>query len=172
MQDLQTMGTTGGQANGKNQHERTLQPSGVGRFAFWKGRIILHMIDECTRFSMVAIVPTKNAEDLRRTLRMWWCKIFQPPPVLLVDQEGSLGSDEAGRYLTKMGMDPKPKPTDLHATTVERQNALVRALLHNIEGQTTPEGLAATDEDIVSETCYAKNNMLEIGGAHPITAVL
>ena len=28
-----------------------------------------------------------------------------------------------------------------------------------------------TDEDIVFEACYAKNNMLDIGGQHPITAV-
>ena len=27
-----------------------------------------------------------------------------------------------------------------------------------------------TDEDIVSEACHAKNNILEIGGQHPIAA--
>lgn len=27
-------------------------------------------------------------------------------------------------------------------------------------------------DDVISEACYAKNNMLQIGGAHPITAVL
>ena len=62
--------------------------------------------------------------------------------------------------MAKMGIDGKPKPTDLHATMVERHNAPARTLLHNVEGQTTLEGLAATNEDIVSETCYAENNKL------------
>ena len=35
-----------------------------------------------------------------------------------------------------------------------------------------PARRPVTDQDMVSEACYAKNNMLEIGGAHPITAVL
>ena len=50
-------------------------------------------------------------------------------------------------------------------------NVLIRKLLHMIEGQTTLEGLPTTNEDIVSEACYAKNSMLEIGETHPIPAV-
>ena len=59
-----------------------------------------------------------------------------------------------------------------NAAMVERHNALVRQLLHRIDGQNSLEGLPVTDQDIVCEACYAKNNMLEIGGAPPITAVL
>ena len=88
-----------------------------------------------------------------------------------MDQQGSLGSDDAGQFLAKCAVDRKPKPADLHATMVERHNGLIRQLLHNIEGQTTLEGLPVTDGDIVSEACYAKNNLLEIGGQHPIAAV-
>ena len=54
---------------------------------------------------------------------------------------------------------------------VERHHGLIRQLRHNIEGQSTSEGLPVTDEDIVFEACYAKNNMLEICGQHPITEV-
>ena len=138
---------------------------------FWKDRIILHMIDECTRFSMLAIVANKNAMDLCRAMRLWWFKIFQPPKILIVDREGSLGSDDAGQFLATYAVDRKPKPADPHATMVKRHNGLIRQLLLNLEGQSTLEGLPVTDEDIVSEACYAKNNMLEIGGQHPITAV-
>ena len=53
---------------------------------FLKDRIILHMIDECIRFSMLAIVESKNAMDLCRAMRLWWFKSFQPPKVLIVDQ--------------------------------------------------------------------------------------
>ena len=118
------------------------------------------MIDECTRFSMLAIVESKNAMDLCRAMRLWWFHIFQPPKVFIVDQEGSLGSDDAGQLLATYAVDRKPKPTDLHATMVERHHGLIRHLLHNIEGQSTLEGLPVTDADIVSKACYAKNNLL------------
>ena len=65
---------------------------------------------------------------------------------MLVDQQGSLGSDEAGRFRAKMGIDWKLKPIDLHAPIVKRHNALVRRVLHNIEGRTTLEALSETDE--------------------------
>ena len=58
------------------------------------------------------------------------------------------------------------------AAMVKRHNALVRKLLHSIEGQTSREGLLVTGQDIASDACFAKNDMLEIGGVHPITAVL
>ena len=119
---------------------------------------------------MLAIVASKNATDLCRAMR-WWFKIFQPPKVLIVDQEGSFGSDDAGQYLAKSAVDRKPKPPDLHATMVERHNGLVRQLLHNIEGQSTLEGPPVTDEDIVSDACSATSSMLEVGGQHPILAV-
>ena len=38
---------------------------------FWKDRIILHMIDECIRFSMLAIVESKGAMDLCRSMTLW-----------------------------------------------------------------------------------------------------
>ena len=138
---------------------------------FGKDTIILHMIDGCIRFSMLAVVESKNAMDLCRAMRLWWFQIFQPPKVFIVDQYGSLGSDDAEQFLAKYAVDRKPKPTDLHATMVERHNGLIRQLLHNIEGQSALEGLPVTDEDIVSEAFYAKSNLLDIGGQHPITAV-
>ena len=139
---------------------------------FWKDSIILHMIDECTRFSVLAIVADKHTNTLCSAMRMWWFKMFQPPKILIVDQEGGFDSYDAGIFLERCGVHRQQKPTDMHAAMVERHNALVRKLLHSIDSQTTLEGLPVTDQDIVSEACYAKNNMLEIGGAHPITAVL
>ena len=121
---------------------------------------------------MLAIVTGKTEHELCSGLKTWWFRIFSPPKILLVYQEGGFAGDDAGQFLERNNVDRKTKPTDLHASMVERHNALVRTLLHTIEGQTTLEGLPSTDEDIVSEACYAKNNMLEIGGARPITAVL
>ena len=51
------------------------------------------------------------------------------------------------------GVHRQQKPTDMHAAMVERHNALVRKLLHSIDGQTSLEGLPVADQDIVSEAC-------------------
>ena len=81
-------------------------------------------------------------------------------------------STDTGLFLEKHDVHRKAKPTEQHATMVERHNSLVRRLLHVIYQQSTEEGLKVDVEDIIAETTYAKNNMLEIGGVHPITAVL
>ena len=98
-------------------------------------------------------------------------RTFLPPKIFLVYQDGGFAGDDAGRLLERNNLDRKTKPTYLHASMVERHNFLIRKLLHIIEGQTTLEGLPTTNEDIVSEACYTKNSMLEIGETHPIPAV-
>ena len=50
---------------------------------FWKSNIVLHMIDECTRYSMLAIVAGKTEYDLCSALKTWWFRIFSPPKLLL-----------------------------------------------------------------------------------------
>ena len=139
---------------------------------FRKGTLVLHMIDECTRYSMCTILRDQTPTEICRAMSNCWFRVFQPPRLILADQEGALISDEAGIFLGKHDVQLRTKPTELHATMIERHNALLRRLLHIIDDQVEAEGLHITDEDIVAETCYAKSNMLEVGGAHPITAVL
>ena len=112
---------------------------------------------------MLAIVTGKTEYELCSALKTWWFRSFSPPKIFLVDQEGGIAGYDAGMYSERDNVDRKTKPTDLHASMVERHNALVRICLHTIEGQTILELLPITDEDIVSDACYAKNNMIEIG---------
>jgi len=65
---------------------------------FWKSNMILHMIDECTRYSMLPIVTGKTEYDLCSALKTWWFRIFLPPKILLVDQEGGFAGDDAGMF--------------------------------------------------------------------------
>ena len=80
---------------------------------FWRHSIVLHMIDECTRYSLAVIVDNKEAAELCHAMKRWWFRIFQPPTLLLIDQEGSLGSVYARDFLQKHQVDVKSKPTDL-----------------------------------------------------------
>ena len=77
--------------------------------------------------------------------------MFQPPKILIVDPKGGFNSYDAGTFLERCGVHGQQKLTDMHAARVERHNALVRKLLHAIDGQTSLEGLPVTDQVIVSE---------------------
>ena len=55
---------------------------------------------------------------------------------------------------------------------MERHHQIVRDMLHRIDAQCQRESLIVGAKDIVAETVYAKNNMLEIGGYAPITAAM
>ena len=139
---------------------------------FWKGHYVLHTIDECTRYSMLSFMKDKTTKSLCQALNQSWFRTFSPPQVILVDQEGGLASDSAGVFLERHGVSRKPKPTDLHASIVERHHQVVRDMLHKIEGQCEKEKLIVDDSDILSECCYAKNCMMNVGGFNPITSVL
>ena len=104
-------------------------------FLFWNDNIVLHIIDECTRFSMAGIIADKSPDELCRGLRHWWFKIFQLPKTLICDQEGAVASDAVGLFLQRFEVTRKLKTTDLHATLVERHHAFLRQLLHSIEAQ-------------------------------------
>ena len=82
---------------------------------------------------------------------------------MIVDQEGGLGSDEAGLFLERHDVQRRAKATDMHASMVERHHQLVRNLLNLIQDQCAEEGIPASKEDILAEVCYAKNNMLQVG---------
>ena len=123
---------------------------------FWKRNLVLHMIDECTRYSMCALLRDKTPVEMCRTMNNCCFRVFQPPKLIRADQEGALISDEAGIFLGKHNVELRTKPTELHATMIERHNALLRKLLHIIDEQAEDEGLHIPDEDIVAESCYAK----------------
>ena len=63
---------------------------------FWKTNILLHMIDECTRYSVLAIVTGKTEYELCSALKTWWFRISSPPKILLVYQGGGFAGDDAG----------------------------------------------------------------------------
>ena len=50
---------------------------------FWNEVIILRMMDECIRFSVLALVADQTTSAFCSAMRMWWFKFFQPPKILI-----------------------------------------------------------------------------------------
>ena len=60
--------------------------------------IIVHLIDECLRFSGGGVSASKEPPDVLRVIHLCWVCIHGPPQHLIADQEGALESDEARLY--------------------------------------------------------------------------
>ena len=65
---------------------------------FIKDKIVLHVLDVCTRFTMAEEVANRNTDELLSTLQKTWFKMFGPPRVIVIDQEGGLSGPEAAAW--------------------------------------------------------------------------
>ena len=134
--------------------------------------IILHLCDECTRFSMAEIIDSKDPTDILPAIKRAWIKYFGVPQLFVSDSEGALSSEEAAIWAERLGTSFKLLPKNTHATTVERHHETLRQLIHRIAAQLKLEGLPVNMQDVVSEAVVAKNSLLVINGVTPYTAVL
>ena len=134
--------------------------------------IILHLVDEATRWSAAELVKGKTTNDLIPTIIRIWFRLFGPPKTITADHEGSLCSEEASIAFERWGVSFKPKPVGSHAYIVERHNELLRTQFKHVKAQCILEGLQVDDSEILSEALYSKNTMLSIHGKSPYQAVI
>ncbi len=134
--------------------------------------IVLHICDECTRFSGGGIIKNKSAAEILPAFARWWCRIFGPPTTLIADHESALCGEEAAIFYERWNIAFKPKARGTHAYIVERHNAIMRTAYNHIRAQLLADGFVVDPDDLISEVFYAKNAMLLVHGQSPFTAVL
>ena len=124
--------------------------------------IILHMIDDATRYSAGRIVESKRAEHLIPALIEEWFRLFGPPTTIISDQEGGLCSEEAAIAFERWHVSFRPKPLGTHAYIAERHNDILRRQWLHIKTQAEMEGLTISPGENLSEALFAKNVMLQV----------
>ena len=134
--------------------------------------VILHLCDECTRFSVAELIKSRETSDILGAIKNSWIKYFNVPQLLVSDSEGALGSEEAAIWAERLGTSFKLLPRGAHATIVERHHETLRQLIHRISSQLKAERLSVNMTDIVAEAVRAKNSLLVINGFTPFQAVL
>ena len=55
---------------------------------------------------------------------------------------------------------------------VERHHEIFRGTAHKVRSQCRSEGISVTDREIIFQSCFAKNALLNIAGASPYKAVV
>ena len=90
-----------------------------------KEHIVLHMVDEATRWSMADEISDKETETLIACMGFMWFRIFGAPNLLISDTEGGIASDDFGTFLVRWGCSRKLRPKGGHATIVERHHEIL-----------------------------------------------
>ena len=60
-----------------------------------------------------------QADTLMKTLRRSWFKLFEPPTMMICDQEGNFASDLLGADLERLGVYKRLVPKGRHVPVVE-----------------------------------------------------
>jgi hypothetical protein len=138
---------------------------------FVEEMVILHLIDEATRWTATALLAGRKTSDVLPAITATWLRIFGAMDVLVSDQEGALASEEGAVWCERWGISLRLKPKGSHAQLVERHHEVLRQIIHRVRAEARSLGLTSGDEDIVSEATFAKNAIINVAGATPFQAV-
>ena len=101
--------------------------------------IILHMVDECIRWSRAILVDSKEVKDIVAGMTSAWLSLHGPPSQMIWDGECAMNSDEDKQWADRHGIDLILRPRGKKAWIVERHNELLRVQLHKIRSQLQAE---------------------------------
>ena len=63
--------------------------------------IVLHLVDECIRWSVAVCIRSKTPEDIIEGIVMHWLKIFGAPEMMIWDGERAMVSAEALNWASR-----------------------------------------------------------------------
>ena len=69
--------------------------------------IILHLVDEATRWSMTKVLRKKDAATLLNAITTTWIQIWGPMRTLVTDEESGLHGDETSTWADRHGVEMK-----------------------------------------------------------------
>ena len=92
--------------------------------------------------------------------------------LLVTDSESGSYSEEMSTFLSRHGIQAKPKPTEAHADIVERNHKMLRQFVHQAEVQLRGEKIKMPLAFITTERFTINNLMISVVGFTPYQAVV
>ena len=136
---------------------------------FYKRKVILHVVDEATRYSVAVLLPNKSEEAIKEGFSMGWTRHYGPPQKVIADGEGGIMSLDS--WFQSQKIELRPRAPGQHAQLAERHHEVLRQQLHRLEDQAAEEGVSSGFEEILTESIIAKNSLTSIAGYSPFQAV-
>ena len=145
----------------------------------YKDQWILLMIDEATRYKSAGQVKSREHQELLSKMFEIWFVIFGAPYQLVLDQESSLMSHEAGKELERFSVERVPKGATTGAAAqqhtgtglVERHVGLTEITMMKLSAEMDRQGIVLSIDNLARESVMSHNMSLNYGGATPSMAV-
>ena len=138
---------------------------------FYETHILLHLLDECIRWTVCVESPSRETMDILRSLVVNWFQPFGAPEYIVADGEGALASDTAATLLDRWGCQRILRAPGQHAEMVERHHEILRQQLHVIGSQLAELGIVVEFVIQLAEAVLAKNALLSVGNESPYKAL-
>ncbi len=135
-------------------------------------------IDEATCYKIATRCAGREFSNIMDSLMRSWIRYFGPMRVL-VSQERSMMSIEAGSELQRLGITRQPGGTttkhqgEQHTATglVEKHIDLTKITMAKIQSEAERWGIEVTGETLAAEASQAQNTVINIGGYTPSMCV-
>jgi len=101
---------------------------------FFNNKIILHIIDLCTRLSAAAIIPSKNKETIIKEVFKIWIAVYGKPEKFLLDNGGEWANDEFLQMCDSLGINIQTTAAESPWSNgvVERHNQTLANMMNKI----------------------------------------
>ena len=133
--------------------------------------ILLHMVDECIKWTVAVKVESKSAEELLTAMTVHWIQPFGPPTMLVWDGESGITSEAAGTWADRWNIDLVIRPPGKKAWLAERHHEILRSQLHHLQSQLQAENASVPFAAVLASAVFAKNAMLNTGSGTPYASL-
>ena len=101
---------------------------------FFENKIILHLIDVCTRHSSASFIPNKKKETIINAIFKTWIAIYGNPRKFLIDNGGEWANEEFLEMCDSLGIDIKTTAAESPWSNgvVERHSQVLANMMYKI----------------------------------------
>ena len=131
---------------------------------FYNGKIILHLIDHCTRLSASALIPDKNPETIIKYTFKIWISVYGSAEKFLTDNGGEFANEKFIDMCEQLGIVVKTTAAESPWSNglVERHNLVLAEMLDKVL-----EDTKCNIEIALAWCINAKNSLSNVHGFSP-----
>lgn len=141
-----------------------------GDIVFFSTFMVAIFVDESLRYTILALLSSKDENDLEQVLRRNWFRRYGPMKVFRTDRESAFASDQYGIFLERYGVQRELiTAADTHSFfgILDRRVQLLRHMLPRLAEDLAAEAIVADPEDQIAESEFCLNSQLSYGGFSP-----
>ena len=131
---------------------------------FYHGKIILHLIDHCTRLSASTLIPNKNPETIVKAIFKIWISVYGTTKSFLTDNGGEFANTQFIEMCESLNINVKTTAAESPWSNgiVERHNLVISEMLDKVL-----HDFNCTFEIALAWCINAKNSLTNIHGFSP-----